>query len=906
MEVDEGLRELRVAGNIVEIEPRPFDLLVLLLRRAGEVVMTEHIIASTWAGRMVNDASVTNVSNAISKLRRLLKDSNREIIRTVPKIGYCFSAPVERFDRPRRVQNTALGAGDIVPGRPNWQLTEKLDVGGFGDVWIARNAKTQEQRVFKFCSDEVRLSALKRESTLFRVLRETLGEHAPIPALLEWQFEIPPYYTEAERWGVDLSAWARNLGGLNQVPVDQRLDILALTADVLTTVHSVGVIHKDLKPQNILVQEQADLIQVRLCDFGTGFLLDSPAHEGLDITRIGFTHTVSHVGTQGYIAPELLAGGKPSIESDVYSLGVLLYQLVVGDWRHPAFGWEADIDDELLRQDIADCLHRDPSRRPRSALLVAQGIRSLPERRAERDRQRRDAQIRLELTRSVERARARRPWIIAASAAMIAAVLVSSWQLRRAQRAAAIAEENEAVAQSIADFLTQDIVRQASPDYGGKIDMPLKAAVLSSIPKINERVGKNVSAVAALSQSLAEALGTLSAPADAAKLAHEAADLYSRLYGPDDRRTLSAAVDEFSYRVLTEAAEALAPDFGPLNQKLTRLLPMSDPIRLKAVLVDSRLTMSQGRIEEAFGILEKAIAAAPEASIGQDTRTLDRLHLSYVKSLLYMKSLETGARYGEARDEAIRLMPGFEKTYGPMSRMVLDLHTHLGRALTAERSSEHDFIRGEQEIRIALVGLTQLYGAHSSERSMALADLGDLFMAAGRYAEAEKLERELLEDFLAQYGAESFWTWRTRFALLASILGQTIRDPSQMPRAEELALSTLAMLKGKQPQDGYVYPRVVIMCAAALASGRRLDIVEGLITELGAYLAKMSPDEGEHKLIEGEILYLQGRLSQARGQEGPAADFYARALALLIPVIGPDMVQTIDAKRRLDSLSRSP
>ncbi|HSI11180.1 MAG TPA: hypothetical protein VK961_04015, partial [Chthoniobacter sp.] len=359
--------------------------------------------------------------------------------------------------------------------------------------------------------------------------------------------------------------------------------------------------------------------------------------------------------------------------------------------------------------------------------------------------------------------------------------------------------------------------------------------------------------------------------------------------------TLSAAVDEFSYRVLIEPAEALAPDFGLLNQKLARLLPMSDPIRLKAALVDARLTSLVRMEEEAPGILEKAIAAAPEAS-----RTLDQVHLSYVRSLTL------NARYGEARDEAIRLMPGFEKTYGPMSRMVLDLQTLLGRAFTAERSSEHDFIRGEQEARIALEGLTQLYGAGSSERSIALMDLGDLFMVAGRYAEAEKLERELLEDFLAHYGPEGFGTWRTRLQLLSSIVGQTIRDPSQIPRAEELALSTLAMVKGTQPQDGYIYRMAVIVCAGPLASGRRWDIVAGLIAELGAYLAKLPPDTAQHALTEGEFLYLQGRMSQAQGQEASAASFYARALALLVPVAGPDMVNVIDAKRRLDALSRSP
>ena len=86
----------------------------------------------------------------------------------------------------------------------------------------------------------------------------------------------------------------------------------------------------------------------------------------------------SNSGTPLYLAPEVAAGQSATIRSDVYALGVTLYQFLVGDFSRPlAPGWEQDIDDALLRQDIADAANGDPARRLDSATALAERIRSL-------------------------------------------------------------------------------------------------------------------------------------------------------------------------------------------------------------------------------------------------------------------------------------------------------------------------------------------------------------------------------------------------------------------------------------------------------------------------------------------------------------------------------------------------
>ena len=285
------------------------------------------------------------------------------------------------------------GPGLDIPGRPGWVLESKLGEGGFGEVWLGKHSKFPERRVFKFCFNADRLRSFKREITLFRLLRDALGDRPDIAKLYEIKLDEPPFFLESEYTnGGNQAQWAEAQGGIDKVPLPQRLEIVAQVADAVAAAHSVGVLHKDIKPSNILMHLAPDgSATPRLSDFGIGILADRAQLAAHQITETGFTQITendsSRTGTRMYAPPELMAGKAFTTAGDIYALGVLLYQVAIGDLKCPlGAGWERDVTDKLVREDVAACVDGDPARRLRTATELAERIRKRDQRLAAYER----------------------------------------------------------------------------------------------------------------------------------------------------------------------------------------------------------------------------------------------------------------------------------------------------------------------------------------------------------------------------------------------------------------------------------------------------------------------------------------------------------------------------------------
>lgn len=487
-EFDERAWTLRLRGVELELEPRPLEILAHLLRHAGEVVTKDELLEAVW-GRRTDTISDKVLTNAIGKLRRALGDEQEAMIATVHRRGYRLLAPVIRVVLSSRVRpKLDLKPGDAVPRREQWRLLEALDISARSEVWLAGHAKTRERRVYKFSPDGSRLSSLKREATLSRVLREALGERTDFVRVLEWNFETAPYFLECEYGGEDWVRWAEGRGGLATLPLAERLGLFAQTAGTVGAAHGAGVLHKDLKPSNLLLAARdGGGWQVRVADFGSGRLLEPGQLEALGITRLGFTQTQlisgdSLTGTPLYLAPELLAGDLPSQASDVYALGVLLYQLVVADFRKPlSAGWEEQIEDPLLREDISLAAAGDPARRLDSATTLAQRVATLEQRHAERAAKLRRQADEEAAAIELKRMRQRRPWLVAVLVLLVSGLGLSNYFYRRA-------EQDARTAWAVSEYFVNGLLQHASPSDAGRGAVTVLEAIRASEPGIEQEL----------------------------------------------------------------------------------------------------------------------------------------------------------------------------------------------------------------------------------------------------------------------------------------------------------------------------------------------------------------------------------------------------------------------------------
>ena len=731
-ELDERVRELRCDGAAAEIEPKSFDLLLVLLQHAGEIVTIEEFQGRVWPGRIVAESAVTNI---VSKLRRLLGDDNQELIRTIPKAGYRFMAPVQRDQARRGAAVTAvLKAGDPVPGRDQWRLLEVLSGGSHRDVWLAEHGKTREKRVFKFCFDNERLPALKREVTLYRLLQDALDARDGYVRILEWNFESPPWFIESAYAGRNLRDWLDVRGGGAAVPLGERIELIAVIAEELAAAHSIGVLHKDLKPENVLIEERDGGKRARLGDFGAGRLLDAGQLAALGITQLGFTQSTtldeSTTGTLIYLAPELFSGTAASVQSDIYSLGVLLYHLITGQFGAPlAPGWEADIEDELLRQDIADATQGNCERRLPSAQLLAQRLRSLEARRAELHGRRAEEARAAAAFEAIKRAEARRPWLIVAGLAILAGVAVGSYLFVQKQHQVQMTA-------ALNQFLNEDILQAADPRNGGSKDMTLLAAIRQSVPHIEQRFAGQPEIEAAVEESLGVDFEDLSEYSDALKAFQREVTLYTTLYGAEDVRTLMAQVHVSEAMIKISDLKSGAALFRHVFPKLVHRLDANDPRALYARLVETEVALRETKIEESLVLARRLVADC--------RRTMPDNNLTSAAERTYLIALANSGDGGaeEFEAEAKRQLDLAVRRSGASDFRSLTIRIYLGRALMSERRYEE----AEVEFSKALEGLTRLVGADHEQVAFCNYGLSTLYSTQRRWDKAA-------------LAAEAAWRW---------------------------------------------------------------------------------------------------------------------------------------------------
>jgi serine/threonine protein kinase/class 3 adenylate cyclase len=367
---------------------------VMGLAQPGQILMTRHVFDSVR--QHVGEAGDGSKLQWLAHGRYRFKGvgESMEIFEAGVEGMSPLTPPPDSEKAKRSVapgEETVLGwrpaAGLSIPGRSGWVLEDQLGIGAFGESWTARHDRTHDLRAFKFCHDAEHLRGLERELTLFRLMKKTLGERRDIAKLYEVNLDAAPFFLEMEYTSAgNLVQWSESRGGLLAVPMRTRLKLVGEIAEALAAAHSVGIVHEAIGPSSVLIHStKGGEPEARLTDFGIGHLINRDALEAAGITQAGFDGgqttrdgSSACLGARLYMAPELVAGGEPTILTDTYALGVLLFQMTIGDFERPLGPcWDDEVSDATMRKEIAACVTGDPADRVADAKVLAERLRSI-------------------------------------------------------------------------------------------------------------------------------------------------------------------------------------------------------------------------------------------------------------------------------------------------------------------------------------------------------------------------------------------------------------------------------------------------------------------------------------------------------------------------------------------------
>jgi len=196
-----------------------------------------------------------------------------------------------------------------------YQIIEELGKGGMGKVYKVLDTEVHEKIAIKLikpeiASDKRTIDRFKNELKFARKIR-----HKNVCQMYDLNKEEGSYYITMEYVsGEDLKSFIHRSG---QLTIGTAIKIAKQVCDGLSEAHRLGVVHRDLKSNNIMIDKEGD---ARIMDFGIARSLEAK----------GITGSGVIIGTPEYMSPEQVEGKETDQRSDIYSLGVILYEMVTG------------------------------------------------------------------------------------------------------------------------------------------------------------------------------------------------------------------------------------------------------------------------------------------------------------------------------------------------------------------------------------------------------------------------------------------------------------------------------------------------------------------------------------------------------------------------------------------------
>lgn len=337
------------------LTPKAFETLIVLVENSRHVVTKDELMARVWPDIYVEE---TNLAQHISMLRKVLgeREDGGQYIETVPKRGYRFVVPVKKVKyiptgvnllteapdalraangdqvpvrsvAPTSVPYLADGvrAAEIGPGTKlaRYEIISQIGAGGMGEVYLAKDTLLDRKVALKLLSAHLTENAEWLRRFIHEAKAASALNHPNIITIHEigqagGVHFIATEYIEGETLRHHLASG--RLKTFNAVSVAMQV------ASALAAAHSAGIVHRDIKPENIMLRPDG---YVKVLDFGLAKHTDPQKRKGQTHSLV-MTDPGTVMGTVNYMSPEQARGLTVDTRSDVFSLGIVMYEMLVG------------------------------------------------------------------------------------------------------------------------------------------------------------------------------------------------------------------------------------------------------------------------------------------------------------------------------------------------------------------------------------------------------------------------------------------------------------------------------------------------------------------------------------------------------------------------------------------------
>jgi eukaryotic-like serine/threonine-protein kinase len=680
-----------------------------------------------------------------------------------------------------------------------------------------------------------------------------------------------PYFVMELVRGIRVTEYCEQL----HLSIAERLQLFMQVCQAIQHAHHKGVMHRDIKPSNVLVTMHDGLPVVKVIDFGIAKATQGPMSEHTLHTAID-----QFIGTPAYVSPEQTDLSQRNVDtrSDIYSLGVLLYEMLT---RYTPLDTQ-----ELLRSSAEEMRRRvreeeplTPSARLKSLELSAKEIKGdldwivmrclekEPVRRYQTvndlllDIQRhlrhetidaRPPSVAYSLRKFARRNRTMFAAMLAAAVFIIAFAVNTSIQARRVAGERARVEQERQRGEKVAEFMLETLSKTEPFGYA-ETGRPETARELldRAAHWLRQDTGQDPELRARLLESIGRAYRRLDADREALDFLQQAVDLRMRLSGGSGDLATARAMNELGFwsqeigdlddseRVLQGAAAMLH-----------RLGAERSTLYSQVHLNRGRVELKRSRPEVARKYFDEALALARELAGPRDASVAEAL-LEQANAFIWLNDLPAAEQVAR---QAVEIYSNILPKLHP-ERMAAE--ARLGTTLREQRK----FAEASAIFNEVLNAYRQLYGENHRRIADVLDSLARIALAQRRLAEAEELEQQSLECEIK--------TGRTNLvqaAVTRTVLAAIQIERSKYTEAEAQLRAALAVFEKSQPEAAWYRPAAEYFLAVALlATQRPIDAEAYFRTAMNRSKSIGDPDwrVGRAASGLGEALYAQGRAREA-------------------------------------------